>query len=109
MKDEANKAETAEEALRETKSSPDSPELEFWQPSDERAELLVLLGGKGWTLICRRGGAIQQPAGANRADMTPERFVIGNTRDPLPASADLPSSSSEGSTFGDRKAMKRLR
>lgn len=42
------------------KSSLGSPELEFWQPSDERAKLLILLGGKGWTLICRRGAAIQE-------------------------------------------------
>lgn len=60
MKDNANKAEMLHEMLRDKKSSLDSPELEFWQPSDERAELLVLLGGKGWTLICRRGGAIQE-------------------------------------------------
>lgn len=33
-----------------------SPEFEFGQSSDERAELLVLLGGEGWTLICRGGG-----------------------------------------------------
>lgn len=30
------------------------PEFEFGQSSDERAELLVLLGGEGWTLICKR-------------------------------------------------------
>lgn len=29
-----------------------SPEFEFRQPPDERAELLVLLGWKGWALIC---------------------------------------------------------
>lgn len=50
-----------EETLRAQKGSLDSPELEFWQPSDERAKLLVLLGGKGWTFICRWGGAIQKP------------------------------------------------
>lgn len=60
----ANKTETVDETLRDKKGLLDSPELEFWQPSDERAELLVLLGGKGWTLICRRGGAMQQHTGA---------------------------------------------
>lgn len=34
---------------------------------------------------------------------------VNHTCDPLPSSADLPSSSSEGSTFGDRKAINRLR
>lgn len=29
----------------------DSPEFEFRQPSDEWAELLILLGGEGWALI----------------------------------------------------------
>lgn len=65
MKDKANKAETVGETVTDKKSSLDWPELEFWQPSDERAELLVLLGGKGWTLICRRGGAIQEHTGAS--------------------------------------------
>ena len=32
----------------------DSPEFEFRQPPDERAEFLVLLGRKGWALICRK-------------------------------------------------------
>lgn len=32
----------------------DSPKFEFRQPPDERAELLILLCGKRWALICRR-------------------------------------------------------
>lgn len=34
-----------------------SPEFEFRQSSDERAKLLILLGGEGWTLICRGAGS----------------------------------------------------
>lgn len=60
MKASANSSETVGEILRAKKSSLDSPELEFWQPSDERAKLLILLGGKGWTLICKRGAAIHE-------------------------------------------------
>lgn len=64
-KDRANTAETVDEMLGDTNSSLDSPELKFWQPSDERTELLVLLGGKGGTLICRRGGALGEHAGVS--------------------------------------------
>lgn len=38
----------------QNKAQSDSPKLEFRQPPDERAELLILLCGKRWALICRR-------------------------------------------------------
>lgn len=65
MMTSASGAETVDETLRAKKGLLHSPELEFWQPSDERAELLVLLGGKGWTFICTRDGAIQEHTGAS--------------------------------------------
>lgn len=45
---------SVDESARCTDRELHSPEFEFRQPPDERAELLILLGRKGWSLICRR-------------------------------------------------------
>lgn len=55
------------------------PEFEFGQSSDERAELLVLLGWKGWTLICRGGGTGRRE-GEEGVDVANELAIKSTTR-----------------------------